>query len=349
VKALVVGLGSAGRRHARNWAALGLGELLICRQTDTPQPEPLGVEARLFTDLSQALAEKPDVTIVTNPTSLHVATARAAVAEGAHVLVEKPVGHSADGVAALLQEADEQGVKVAAGYTLRFHPGLQRLRELLFRGAIGKALTAHAEMGEYLPGWHPWEDYRASYSARRELGGGPILTFSHELDSICWLFGAPTAVTCRARNVSSLAIDTEDTADLILEYPGGPAVTVHVDYLRQPPRRFLEVVGGEGVLRWEYDENRLLVYSAATRQWRTELGDPSFERNDMFLNELRTFVDWTQGAQRPETLADGQQGAGILLIALAALRSAEQNHTVDLTRPETGDFTAWLTSLGPRP
>src|SRR4051812_45231750 len=74
MRALIVGLGSAGRRHARNWAALGAGEVWVCRQAGLPQPEPLGVDAREFRDLDLALAAQPDVVIVSNPTSMHVET-----------------------------------------------------------------------------------------------------------------------------------------------------------------------------------------------------------------------------------------------------------------------------------
>jgi predicted dehydrogenase len=93
MKALVVGLGSIGRRHARNWVRLGLGEVLVCRQTDRPLPEPLGVPAREFRVLDEALAEQPDVVLVTNPTSLHLATATRC--RQVHTaLVEKPISHT---------------------------------------------------------------------------------------------------------------------------------------------------------------------------------------------------------------------------------------------------------------
>src|SRR5207237_7869121 len=86
VKSLVVGLGSIGRRHARNWAALGHGPLAVCRQQNAAQPEPLGVAATEYRALDEALArERPDVVLVTNPTSLHVETAGIALRAGAHV------------------------------------------------------------------------------------------------------------------------------------------------------------------------------------------------------------------------------------------------------------------------
>ncbi|HYW88505.1 MAG TPA: Gfo/Idh/MocA family oxidoreductase, partial [Chloroflexota bacterium] len=124
MRALIVGLGSIGRRHARNWAALAAGEVWVCRQANRPQPEPLAIALREFHDLDEALAARPDAVIVTNPTSLHIETGCAALRVGAHVLVEKPLGHRLDAVSDLLTAAN--GSVLMVGYNLRFMPGLQR-------------------------------------------------------------------------------------------------------------------------------------------------------------------------------------------------------------------------------
>jgi len=343
LRALVVGLGSIGRRHARNWAALGLGPVAVCRQTGTTQPEPLGIGVQEFTELDEALDERPDVVLVTNPTSLHVETACTALQAGAHIFVEKPIGHRLEGVADLLEEAKQRQKALMVGYNLRFHPGLVRFRQLLQQGAVVRPVSARAEAGEYLPDWHPWEDYRASYSGRADLGGGALLTFSHELDSLCWVLGAPSRVTGMAAHASSLEIDTEDTAELVLQFPGGPLASVHVDYLRRPPSRSLEIVGEDGVLRWEYDANRILRYAPGTRQWRVEEGDRRLQRNDMYLAELQHFAACARGeVDRP--LIDGQQGAAILAIALAAKRSSTEGRAIDL-HAEGEPLTSWLSSL----
>jgi len=347
LRALVVGLGSIGRRHARNWAALGLGPVAICRQAGLAQPEPLGIDAREFTDLDQALADRPDVVLVTNPTSLHVATACQAVKAGAHVFVEKPIGHTLDGVAELLAEADRRQKTLMVGYNLRFHAGLARFRELLHKGSVGQPVSARAEAGEYLPDWHPWEDYRASYSGRAALGGGALLTSSHELDSLCWVLGAPARIAAMAAHASSLEIDTEDVGELVLQFPNRPLASVHVDYLRRPPRRSLEIVGEDGVLRWEYNENRILRYAPATRQWQVEEGDRRVQRNDMYLAELRHFAACVRGEiERP--LIDGEQGAAVLGITLAALKSSMTGRAIDLLA-EGEPLTTWLSSLGQPP
>jgi len=346
MRALVVGLGSIGRRHARNWARLGFGSVAVVRRYGNAQPEPLGVDAIEYRDLEEALErEQPDVVLVTNPTSVHIETAIAAVRSGAHVLVEKPVGHSLVGIHELLDEARTANRRLMVGYNLRFHPGLSRLKALVDSNAVGRIVSARAENGEYLPDWHPWEDYRGGYSARADLGGGAVLTFSHELDVLCGLLGPPRRLTAMAGHLSSLEIDTDDVAEIVLEFEQGAIGSVHMDYVRRKPHRGIELVGEEGVLRWDFEANRLEVYSAATREWRVEQGDAAFERNQMYVEELRQFVACVQGEVESGPLADGEQGAAVLAVALAALQSSREGRVVDF-RTEDETVQRWLRRLG---
>jgi predicted dehydrogenase len=344
MRGLVVGLGSIGRRHASNWAALGLGPLAVCRQRNDPLPRPFRVETSQYTDLDVALArEQPDIVIVANPTSLHVDTACRALQAGAHVFVEKPLSHTLRGVQQLLDEATSRRKQVMVGYNLRFHPLLIRVKALVDEGVIGKITSARAEVGEYLPDWHPWEDYRHSYSGRGDLGGGAVLTFSHELDALCWLLGAPRRVTAIAAHASSLEIDTEDTAEIVLQFESGPIGSVHVDYVRRAQHRSIELVGEGGVLRADYGRNCVEQYVAATGQWRVEEGDPRLDRNQMYLDELRHFASCVSG-EMARPLVDAQQGAAIVALSVAALEAARDGRSRDF---DTADEPAsqWLSAL----
>jgi predicted dehydrogenase len=344
VRALIVGLGSIGRRHARNWSLLGYGPVAVCHQRNAPQPEPLGVEAREYWDLDQALErEQPDVVLVTNPTSLHVPVARRAIDAGAHVLVEKPLASSSEGVAELLEAARARRRAIMVAYNLRFHPALARMKTLARQPAIGRILSARADAGEYLPDWHPWEDYRQGYSARADLGGGAVLTSSHELDAMCWLVGAPRTVTARVAHASSLEIDVEDAAEIILEFESNALGSVHVDYVRRAARRSVELIGENGILRWDYQRNQLELYEADACQWRIEDGDRTYERNQMYVDELRYFVESLPAQHRPPDM-DGRQGAAVLAIALAALESARQGRTIDLQNEDEA-IRGWLSSF----
>jgi predicted dehydrogenase len=232
------------------------------------------------------------------------------------------------------------------GYQLRFHPLLARARELLDEGAIGSVYSARAEVGEYLPDWHPWEDYRHSYSGLRALGGGPVLTFSHEIDALCWLLGAPARLSAVTAHASTLEIDTEDVAELVFQYDRGPLATVHMDYLRRLPKRGIELVGRDGILRWEYSENRLVRWTPTTASWQVEQGDPRFGRNDLYLAELAHVAACVRGEiERP--LIEGREGAAVLALALSSLDSAREGRVVDLTC-EGEPIRGWLSSLGRR-
>ncbi|MBI4494067.1 MAG: Gfo/Idh/MocA family oxidoreductase [Chloroflexi bacterium] len=326
LRCLIVGLGSVGRRHLANLRSLGCRDILAVRVRGLPVAE-LG-DVPVFTSLEAALDREPNVVFVANPTSLHLATARQAIERGCHVFVEKPLSHTAEGVGPLLRAARERGVVGTVGYQMRFHPSLQHLERLLDQGAIGRPLSARVEYGEYLPDWHPGEDYRAGYSARRDLGGGPILTLSHALDLAYWLFGRPERIACLAGHVSALEVDTEDTADMLLHYPGGLLCSVHVDYLRRPPRRGVEVVGEAGVLRWDDASSEVEWYQAGAQSWTVEPAPLAFTRNQMFLDELAHFLDCVQSGQQPPVGLE--DGACVLAMALAALASAESGHLVSL-------------------
>ncbi|HZQ58517.1 MAG TPA: Gfo/Idh/MocA family oxidoreductase [Acidimicrobiales bacterium] len=363
-RALVVGLGSIGQRHARNLRAL-LGDALVLSALRSRRAPRIVTDALdgadgdperdcdggVFTDLSSALATKPDVVVVCNPSRLHVEVALAAVEAGADVFVEKPVSDTLDGVGALVRAATARRAVVGVGCQLRFHPALRRLQEVLAAGLLGRLVAAHVEEGEYLPGWHPYEDYRTSYAARRDLGGGVVLTQVHELDYVHWLWGLPRSVFAVGGRVSDLEIDVEDTASMLLDcrVDGRPfPVHVHLDYLQRPPRRACRVVGTDGSVDID------LLAPALTRRDATgrvveELAFPGFERAQLFVDEMRVFLGAVADRSAPPVgLA---HALGTLQLALAARRSLESGTaeavpaTVDWCGPrqrvaQTADATA---------
>lgn len=327
MKFLIAGVGSIGRRHLRNLRQVGAGDLLAYRTLQRPVPELDGA-VPIFANLDEALDQKPDAVFVTNPTSLHVATALAAARRGCHVFIEKPLSHSLDGVDELRTVVEASDLVALVGCNLRFHPLLRRARDLLRDGAIGQVTGARLEVGEYLPDWHPGEDYRTGYSARRDLGGGVILTLIHELDYAYWIFGDIEHVYAVAGRRSGLAIDVEDTADILLRSRAGVTINVHMDYIQRPPTRTLRVTGEEGTLRWDYYQGRLALYSVQTKAWQEWAEPPGSDRNQMFLDEVSHFLDCLHGRARP--LIPLREGKRVLEVALAAKRSAESGERVSL-------------------
>lgn len=320
---LVVGSGSIGRRHLRNLHRLGIQRLAAC-DVDRERLAPMIVklEVEPFTDFDEALLSiKPDLVFVCTPPAFHVSQALQAVRAEAHVFIEKPLSHTLDGVDELIAEAEARQRVVQVGYNLRFHPGLRKVKQLVDEGAIGRILWARVEAGQYLPDWRPWQDYRQSYTARRELGGGILLDGSHELDYITWLLGRPVELTCMAGRVSDLDVDVEDCATMLLRFDSGAQADVHMDFVQRGFARSCKLVGEEGTIVWDYSLNQVQVHRAGSDTWETISYD--FDSNDMYIAEIRHFLDCV--AQSVKPLVDLTQAKMVLELALSAKGAARDS------------------------
>ena len=339
MKILIAGLGSIGRRHLRNLLAAGEDDIVLYRTHRGSLADEDLMEGRSLSsfpvevDLQKALERKIEAVIVSNPTALHLDVAIPAVEAGCHVLLEKPVSHSLARLDELAVALIHHSVHLLVGYQFRFHPGLQRIKELLDQRVIGQLLSVHAHWGEYLPGWHPWEDYRHSYSAREDLGGGVILTLSHPLDYLRWLISEVDEVWAFTGQAGSLDLQSvEAMAEIGLHFKNGVLGHVHLDYVQQPPSHHLEIIGASGSIRWSSSDGIAQVYQVEepgmnkTGKWVTYTPPPKYERNAMFLAEMRHFLAVTR--RQAEPLCSLQDGRRALELSLAALHSAKSGSKV---------------------
>ena len=319
MKFLIAGMGSIGRRHLRNLLSLGERDILLYRTHHATLPEDELAGIPVETDLRLALAHKPDAVIISNPTALHLDVAIPAAKCGCHILLEKPISHSMARVDELKQAVQENGSKVLVGFQFRFHPGLQQIKKLLDEEAIGEPISARAHWGEYLPNWHPWEDYRQGYAARPELGGGVVLTLSHPLDYLRWLLGEVDSLWAFTSQ-KGLHMPVEDLAEIGLRFQNGTIGSLHLDYDQRPPSHTLEIIGTRGTLRWDNADGIVRLAQVGpdgtAGAWQSYPPPTGFERNWMFLEELRHFFKVIRGETEPIcTLQDGIQA---LRLALAA-------------------------------
>ena len=223
-KALVIGYGSIGQRHARVLIELGCDVAVMSHRSIPFEPS--------YAELSEALSEwRPSYVVVANRTSGHFQIVEALAQYGFRdvVLIEKPLfGHP-------VEMPKQNFSHIAVGYNLRCHPLLRRLKAFL--DDAGNMLTAHIYVASYLPHWRLNADYRKSYSAKRNEGGGVLRDLSHELDYVLWLFGHWQRLTAHGGHFSKLEIDTEDAFCLIMETECCPLVSIHMNYLDRVPRR----------------------------------------------------------------------------------------------------------------
>jgi predicted dehydrogenase len=306
-KFLVAGLGSIGRRHLRNLVALGERDIVLLRSHRATLPDDELSGYPVETDLTKALAtQKPGAVIIANPTALHLDVAMSAAEAGCAILLEKPISHSMDGLDALETTVRKSGSKVLAGFQFRFHPGMLRAKQLISDGEIGRIISAHVHFGEYLPAWHPWEDYRKGYAARADLGGGVVLTQCHALDYLPWLVGSVDSVWGFTAKLSDLEVDVEDTAKIGIRFASGALGSLHLDYNQQPPSHHFEIIGTKGSLQWDLSDGAVRIYRAEKKEWQTYPLPVGWERNVMFMDEMRHFLAVGRGEVEPScTLEDG--------------------------------------------
>jgi len=296
MRIFVVGLGSIGRRHLAN-------------------ARELGHEAESGRRLAEAEGFEPDAVIIASPPSVHLEALRWAVENRAHAYVEKPIAASSAGIADTLAAADLAGLTVAVGYNLRFHPAIEAIRNAILGGRIGRLLLARAEVGHHLPDWHPDADYRMSYAARAEFGGGALLTLSHELDYVRWIAGEVEDVRGLDARVSSLEVDVDDVADLVCRHDGGAVTSIHMDFLDHAYNRRSRWVGEHGTIAWEWEGPVRMLPSGETL-WN----DSASALDVSYVAALRDFISAIQTGASPR--CGGWDG----------LRTLELCETVELVR-----------------
>ena len=307
MKFLIAGLGSIGRRHLRNLVALGQEDILLYRTHHSTLLEDELAAYPVETDLAAALAHHPDAVIVANPTALHMEVALHAARAGCHLLLEKPIADRADAQVELLrQTAVENQVRILVGFQFRFHPVLGKIKALLDSGNLGRVLSFRVHWGEYLPDWHPWEDYRQGYAARKDLGGGVVNTLCHPLDYVRWLMGEVRSLSAHTGQVSGLELDVEDVAEIVLSISNGAIGSIHLDYFQRPPQHSLAIYLEQGQIQWNNNSGAVQVYHVSSQAWEEITPPAGFERNDLFLEEMRHFLSLMRGETQSRcSLEDG--------------------------------------------
>lgn len=320
---LVAGCGSIGKRHIANLKMLsGVGLLAVdeCAERRSEVEQRFGIETAA--DFESALARRPHVVLICTPTHLHVRQALAAARKGCHLFVEKPVADTLDGLDELMTVVEEGHLLTLVGCNFRFHPGLRQVKTLLDSSAIGKVVSARAHFGQYLPDWHPWEDYRQGYSANRAQGGGVLLDRIHEIDYVRWLLGDITEVSALVGHVSGLEIDSDDVAEILVRFASGAFGSLHMDYVRRVYTCVLDITGEEGNIEWSYDEHSVRWYRAEDRCWRS-MSWPGYDPNRMYVAEMEHLLRVLSREEASEqSLRDAQ--AALKIAVYAARSSAER-------------------------
>lgn len=266
-----------------------------------------------------------DAAFITSPTSSHITDALYAANFNCHLFIEKPLSHSLEQLNELIEIVRSRRIKGHLGSNWKFHPSFKRIKKILENNEIGKLLSVRCQAGQYLPDWHPWEDYRKGYSANKKMGGG-ILLDCHEFDYLTWFVGEPEKIACFTDKTSSLEIDTEDVAEVILKFKNGSIGEIHVDYIQRAYQRNYEFFGEEGSLFWNFNSKKVRLYLARDKSWQEWQEPEGYDLNQMYLDQTSHFLNVLADEEKPITPLD--RGRDVLSWILAAKQASENNTVI---------------------
>ncbi len=339
---LIVGLGSIGTRHASLVRQLLPDVKIVALRHQ-------GADGKLNTDIDhcvktvdEALFFRPQAAVIANPAPCHLDVALPLAEAGVHLLIEKPISSSMDGVLNLIEVCRARSLILMTGYNLRFLPSLQNFRDFIKAGKVGKILSVRAEIGQYLPSWRPDSDYRQTVSAKAALGGGVLLELSHEIDYLRWLFGDIEWVSAIQGRQSALDIDVEDTAHIVMGFSQQaeqmPVIAnLNMDFIRHDTTRNCTVIGESGTLRWNALAGTVEQFEQGASEWKVLFNElPG--RDSSYIYQWKHFIACITDGIRP--FVSGNDGLEVLRVVEGVRRSSSEGKLVQIIRSERGSVSS---------
>ena len=330
INILIVGYGSIGKKHLENFLQFKDIQLIVyTKRNDLQLLKKKGI--KVSNSLTECLKENPDIGVIANETSLHTPIAIKLAKEGLDLFLEKPLSNSLKDVEKLRAIVKKNKLITQMGCNLRFHPCIKKIKNLIEQQKIGKIISAQVQCCSYLPDYHRWEDYRKSYAARKDLGGGVILTQIHEIDYMYWFFQEVENVISMSGKFSDLDVTAEDYAPSLLKFKNKIIGELHLDYFQRPEFRSCKIRGTKGEIYWDSVDNCVDVFNMNKKRWETKF-DSGFSNNldtySSYVEELKHFLKCVK--RRKETINDLEQGVTTLKIALAIKKASKLMRSVNV-------------------
>lgn len=284
MKVLFTGLGSIARRHVRNLRSLrGNAVHITVLRSGQGQEAPEEIKRaidRVCVSVSE-LDSWYDAVFITNPTALHHETLKKCHGYSNVFFIEKPVFVTGEEE---LDFIDRKKVYYVA-CPLRYTNVIQWLKNNIDFSTV---CAMRAISSSYLPDWRPGTDYRKTYSAYKEMGGGVNIDLIHEWDYISYLTGFPLSVKSIISKKSKLETDSNDIAVYIADYKD-KVVEVHLDYFGRKAVRRLELFAENDTIIADLTDQKIEWLYAGKTLFLAE------ERDSYQKKELRHFLNIMSG------------------------------------------------------
>lgn len=296
-KALIVGCGSIGQRHIKNLNKLGIKSIIALRtRKGFHQNLPSDLDIIELKNWTAVFKEKPDIAIISNPSSFHLETAKKLIPYVKGILIEKPLSNSLDGVDELIRLVNKKKSVLFMGHNLMFHPIILNIKKFIDSNDLGKIINIQCQVGHWLPDWHPYEDYKMSYFAKEELGGGVALTLIHEIHLAIELAGKAEEI-CGMKSSSTL-LDIDKNIDVIsnimIKHNSGCVSQIHMDYIQKPAHRSGLITFEKGWISYDFNEKKVVAQTPNNNHPFVIWSDKKYDINEMYIKELKYFIDYVE-------------------------------------------------------
>lgn len=327
---IILGCGSIGKRHIKNLLSIGIDPQNInavdTREDRLKEVNDLGIQ-KLFTEIPNNSLDSIDAGIVCSPTSMHIDQSILLASHNINLLIEKPVCSNLNGIDELMNIIKKNNLVAMIAYIFRFTDAAKIIKQLLDEKKIGKLIYFRGEFSEYLPDWHPYEDYRSFYMSEKKLGGGSILDQCHIMDLAHFFCGNFKSVMAFNSKISSLEVNADDIAEMIIQLENNILASIHTDIFGREHKKSLEIKGEFGNINWDFYQKSVSIYNSETKESnKFENLDKDF--NNCYIKEMRHFINCCGGKEK--SISPLEDGIDTMKLIIAAENSHQKKMLIDV-------------------
>jgi predicted dehydrogenase len=318
---LIVGVGSIGERHLRCFQSTGRSDIFLCEINPALRKTVADRYSisESFDDYHRALDAQPEAVVICTPAHLHIPMAMDAARRGIHLLIEKPLSTTLDGIDPLREEVAKKKLVAAVAYVYRAHPALSAMRDAVRSGRFGEIVEVVATAGQNFPFYRP--AYRDTYYKNRATGGGAVQdALTHIINAAEWIAGPVTELVADAAHQVLEGVEVEDTVHVIARH-STILSSFSLNQHQAPTEGSLTFIGKNGTARFEMHNSRWRWQTDPKDVWHDEAAQ-KLERDTLFTLQAESFLAAIEGSQKP--LCSLDDGLQTLRVNLNILKSIEE-------------------------
>ncbi len=292
MKFLIAGLGSMGKRRIRNLKFLKQNNIIgfDIREDRRKEVESMGIKT--FDNFQKAMSKDPDAVIISTPPQHHSEYAKKSLEANKPFFTELNIINN--GLDKVVKLAKEKNILAAASHDMRNLESIKKIKQIMDKKTIGNVSSFNYHVGQYLPDWHPWENFNEFFMSDKEVGGCREI-IPGELTWLTWIFGKIYSLNCMKGKFSTLDINYEDTYNISLRFEHTLG-NIIVDVISRIPERSLKIIGEKGTIIWDKKENQVKVYTTKDKKWKKyseETGTIEkgyIHKEEPYIEEMKSFI-----------------------------------------------------------